>query len=827
MNGLKSLKQLFKKKIFRIPDYQRGYSWTDTQLKEFWNDLISMLYSNKDHYTGMIFLKKIFKEDIDKDPKVWNNDKWIFDNLKYEAFEIIDGQQRLTTIIILINEIINYYCNNIEENEDKVIDISKAREEFISISKGKSSIIKTFKFGYEDNNPSDKYFKHIILGEPNGGEIKETYYTLNLLNAKKFFENQIKELVNNRSIHDLEKIYKIITQNLKFNMYIINDNFNVYMAFATMNNRGKKLSYLELLKNRLIYLSTLYHNDEDEKEQVRNKINDTWRTVYDYLGKNKKHQLSDDEFLQYHWMIYFGYQTRRIQDDSDDKKWKTIPYNFFLLNVYFIQQNIDFENLNIITTVSCDVEDNEEDNESEELNQQEEFQIDLKNKYQIKLEDINDYIDSLNELIPYWYKMHFPDSIENEEIKKYLKRLNLIGFVNAKPLITVLLSKNTISDNDKVRVLKYIERFNFLHYRFNNYRSNYNNSVFYNLARDLYADEIGTDEIEDTLYKIDYLSDNGVMTYKSIENEIERIFRKDGYYYKRDTLKYILYCYECKLMQGKGATRFIPEDIFKTHEKDVVSIEHIYPQTPTNESWINLFEEYSESEKRRLTGSLGNLLPLSRCINSSLQNDSFEDKKSGRNRIDEDEIARGYHNGSYNEQEVNGYTKWDAESIKKRGLKILSFLEEEWEFNFYNKADKIKTLGLDFMVDDEDYNTDVIEPIYEEVSQNNKYEDIEEPVYLKVNDIIYATGYFINNGILIKAGSRIRSDFVSDREHMKNKVERERKKVNIQNDVFMEDMFYDNPSRAANVILSLHRDGWEAWKNADGISLNVLTGRKK
>ena len=457
MDDLKSLKQLFENKIFRIPDYQRGYSWTDMQLKEFWNDLISMFYSNKDHYTGMISLKKITQEEMDKDPKIWNDEKWIFDSWGYEGFEIVDGQQRLTTIIILINEIVNYYRNNnMGKIEDLNIDglpITKVIEEFISVDKDKSSIIKAFKFGYKYNNPSEKYFKHVILGEPNGGEIEETYYTLNLNNAKMFFEKQIKDLVKNGSIHDLEKIYKIITQKLKFNIYKINDDFDVFMAFETMNNRGKKLSYLELLKNRLIYLSTMFHNENYEREKVRSKINETWMNIYSYLGKNKKHPLSDDEFLQYHWMIYFGYQTRRIQDDSDDKKWKTIPYNFFLLNVYFIQQNIDFENINIITTVSCDADNNEEDNESEELNQQEEFQIDLKNKYKLTLEDINAYIDSLNELIPYWYKMHFPDSIENEDIKKYLKRLNLIGFVNAKPLITVLLSKNTISDNDKVRVL--------------------------------------------------------------------------------------------------------------------------------------------------------------------------------------------------------------------------------------------------------------------------------------------------------------------------------------------------------------------------------------
>ena len=70
-------------------------------------------------------------------------------------------------------------------------------------------------------------------------------------------------------------------------MYYIDNDFNVFIAFETMNNRGKRLSYLELLKNRLIYLSTVFDVEEDNKTAVINNINDTWKTVYEYLGKNK------------------------------------------------------------------------------------------------------------------------------------------------------------------------------------------------------------------------------------------------------------------------------------------------------------------------------------------------------------------------------------------------------------------------------------------------------------------------------------------------------------------------------------------------------------
>lgn len=46
-----------------------------------------------------------------------------------------------------------------------------------------------------------------------------------------------------------------------FNLHEIDDDYDVFVAFETMNNRGKRLTNLELLKNRLIYLTTLYDDD--------------------------------------------------------------------------------------------------------------------------------------------------------------------------------------------------------------------------------------------------------------------------------------------------------------------------------------------------------------------------------------------------------------------------------------------------------------------------------------------------------------------------------------------------------------------------------------
>src|SRR5690606_8482509 len=96
-NQLQSISKIFTEKLFRIPDYQRGYAWTEKQLKDFWTDILQ-LEDNKNHYVGVLTLERVPKETYEK----WAEDKWIIDSKSFEPFYIVDGQQRLTTTIILI-----------------------------------------------------------------------------------------------------------------------------------------------------------------------------------------------------------------------------------------------------------------------------------------------------------------------------------------------------------------------------------------------------------------------------------------------------------------------------------------------------------------------------------------------------------------------------------------------------------------------------------------------------------------------------------------------------------------------------------------------------
>ncbi len=247
-NKLKSLIEIFNERFFRIPDFQRGYSWEINQLEDFWEDLLN-LKNDKIHYTGLLTVEPITKKNIENLEK-WKDDLWLFER-ELNAYYLIDGQQRLTTAIILVNEILNLVDESAGINfKDKSYWINK----FLYQSYGEK--YKSYIFGYERDNPSDEYFKTKILGQQSSTADKvpeQTLYTSNLQTAKEFFNKELSNLNSN----ELEDIFKKITTKFKFNFYEIDEELDVYVTFETMNNRGKPLSNLELLKNRLIYLSCI------------------------------------------------------------------------------------------------------------------------------------------------------------------------------------------------------------------------------------------------------------------------------------------------------------------------------------------------------------------------------------------------------------------------------------------------------------------------------------------------------------------------------------------------------------------------------------------
>ena len=148
MAELYSISEIFDKKIFRIPDFQRGFSWGKRQLDDFWDDL-EKVSQNKIHYTGLLTIErvKILANNMSK----WNDAAFLInadETIKYVPYYIVDGQQRITTAIILIASLIQKLDTNAN-----IAGVSKLSivQKYIKIE---NTTGKAFIFGYEKDDPS-------------------------------------------------------------------------------------------------------------------------------------------------------------------------------------------------------------------------------------------------------------------------------------------------------------------------------------------------------------------------------------------------------------------------------------------------------------------------------------------------------------------------------------------------------------------------------------------------------------------------------------------------------------------------------------------------
>lgn len=689
MNELQSLSQIFQNKIFRIPDYQRGYAWQSQQLRDFWEDIVN-LQSDRYHYTGLLSLKKLNQEES---RKLGNDDSWLLQS-GFKAYHIVDGQQRLTTFVIMLNEIIEFTCqlpDNIGKSYEEIYlgfeNIKDIKAKYISRKRPPEDLIITYMFGYENDNPSAEYLKYKVLGQEYGGTIKETYYTKNLKYAKEFFGKELLAYYEKKGIEGITDLYRKLTLKLMFNIHEIEDDYDVFVAFETMNNRGKRLTNLELLKNRLIYLTTLYSSDIlDGTDQIalRELINKAWSEVYYQLGRNENNLLSDDEFLRAHWIIYYSYSRKRGDD-----------YIKFLLRK-FSHKSI-FENIIEVnpdeddpTVFMSDQQDDDDDIEVDSSpNVTDEF---------LQPKEIIDYVNSLNETAEYWYYTFYPEKCPDitEEEQVWIEKLNRIGIGYFRPIVAVsLIPRLEYSKYERIAFYKAVERFIFITFRMAMYQSSYKSSDYYRKTHEVYMENMSLSDVtEDLINTTNENAADAVRVFVTRMNK--RFISQDGFYSWRE-LRYFLYEYEYSLASKYKLDKLSWADLTKV-VKDKITVEHILPQTPTKLYWRNNFRQFTPEEIKTLSASLGNMLPLSQSINSKLQNDSFDDKK-----------ARGYSNGCHCEIEISKEDSWDAKHIYDRGMKLLSFMETRWDFKFEDTKQKEELLHVSFVNDGRDMPPEITE----------------------------------------------------------------------------------------------------------------------
>lgn len=683
MDEPRSLDSLFKEKLLRIPDYQRGYAWRREQLEDFWEDLVN-LPEGRSHYTGVLTLKEIPAAQVAKDSREF----WLVDDHSYRLYHIVDGQQRLTTFILFLQayiELLRELPGNAGLADDAIyindtLSIAALESRFLFKRKPGGNAFRTYKFGYTTDNPSYDYMRYQILGEDGGGTVFETFYTLNLGNGKRYFKEQLRGWHDAEGIAGLQQLYRTLTKQFLFNEYIIKDEFDVFVAFETMNNRGKSLSDLELLKNRLIYLTTLYTDEEldpAERQDLRDLINSAWKEVYFQLGRNKSKPLNDDDFLRAHWMMYFKFSRQTGKD-----------YIRFLLDEQFTPKRIHRKVMQEVALEEAEEQTSAADLDDDlDTGPEDAAPAQPKRTAELRPHEIRDYVKSLQSSSAHWFQTFCPElsgDLTPDEVE-WIQRLNRLGMAYFRPLLMVILKKFKNADA-RIDSFKAIERFIFVLFRLTQARSNYRSSEFSNAVRAVDRGEMSLAELKERLQEgmRFTLMDSGEFNIDEFRLLMQKKFDNGQGYYGWSGLRYFLYEYELSLLSSSRQKKLDWSDLLKT-PKETISIEHIYPQTETKE-WARAFKGVRKKDREAYRNSLGNLLLLSSAINSSLQNDAFVEKKKPKFGADGSKLRSGYADGSHSEIDVSRCEDWGPAEIRERGSRLLKFLEKRWEIRFPDDA---------------------------------------------------------------------------------------------------------------------------------------------
>ena len=284
-----NLETLFRGRTFVIPDYQRGYSWGEGQIEDLKKD-IEIIQKRKDNNTYST--GAIVAVEGDKESGKDNNTHFTGAIVAVEGndgYEVVDGQQRLTTLLILIQSI----C---QSEPEKYADITKQYIQTGGIGNEKLKFIP--------NSEVKVFFKEYIINNHEAAKEKTEYLSHEkIVAAKENFDKWIKEKEK-----DKDKILDIVTKQLKFIFFNPSDSA-AGMMFEVINNRGKPLSELEKIKNYLLYLSI-----NQNKASLRVTINETWTKILKNLNKAYVRSLDDENnFLRYCYLVFFDDSTKKSQ----------------------------------------------------------------------------------------------------------------------------------------------------------------------------------------------------------------------------------------------------------------------------------------------------------------------------------------------------------------------------------------------------------------------------------------------------------------------------------------------------------------------------------
>lgn len=559
-----SLAQLFanSNEQFVVPSYQRRYSWKIQHIGALFDD-IDLLKDNDGHLFGMIILHA----------GAYNGG--------FMTPELVDGQQRLTTLTILLKSIEKAYRNI--EREETTNEIRKMLQ-----CKGPDKVLKNKLQLGDLDNPDYQ----IIMAEGVFDEIENKH----LKDAIEYFDFWLSEYEEedlDLFFHKLINVAVII----RLDVTLAQD---AYKLFETINNRGLKLSATDIIKNFL-----LGHASKINDDNTLEKVKLIWAQIITELdGIN-----TDNFFRQYFCSIL----KRKITFNGLVEEFKT----YYIKNVENTDLLGEFE---VYSDTSSDDEEeaifeNGDENNTEESNHELEEQPSKK----VTIIEFLKRIRSASEI---YRKMCYEDFSE-QWINIHITNLWRVQCFPSFIFLMHFFQKD-YTKKTKINALKMIETF-MLRRHICERRTGENDYIFAQLMNCL---EEKTEE--EMLYSFR----ERLMDYYPEDAEFED--KLPTYQFKgkvEDRARYILEQIE---YEKRGNTK---ETLIST--SDDVHLEHIVPQTINTKKaineygdWITYLGEKALVKHKKYVSRIGNLTLLAAPLNIEASNNPFRRKKGSYRQSD-------------------------------------------------------------------------------------------------------------------------------------------------------------------------------------------------
>jgi len=261
-----SIKELFghQNRTFEIPAYQRAYSWGETQIKQFIEDLDNCVDS---YYLGHFLFEA--------------------ENIGKEKLFVIDGQQRLTTCVILLSVIKHILDERKNAGETTNVDVGDIEHYYLRDTRKGTQKFCTVHY---DNN---FFLNEIIDFQKSHQEAANTLSRTNIREAKKLFLIALKK----KTVQEIEKWVNLL-QEASITVYTVPDKVRAAEIFAYQNDRGKKLTNLEVIKAYLMLNILLCGQDSEKTAQDIAFLEREFAQIYQQMMRI---DLDEDTVLNFYW----------------------------------------------------------------------------------------------------------------------------------------------------------------------------------------------------------------------------------------------------------------------------------------------------------------------------------------------------------------------------------------------------------------------------------------------------------------------------------------------------------------------------------------------